>query len=281
MKVAGVQIDVALGDTAANQRVIREHLEQAQAAGARLVVFPECAWTGYCFDSLEDAREHAQPVPGPVTASLHADCARLGVHTVVGLLESAGPHVFNTAVLVGPDGLVARYRKVHLPYLGVDRFTSLGDEPFAVHAIEDLRIGINICYDASFPEGPRCLAIQGADLVVLPTNWPPGAAGVAEHVINTRAMENGVYFMAVNRVGTEGGFRFIGRSCLCGPDGETLARASDEQPQMFLADIDPERARRKRIVRVPDQHVIDRLADRRPEMYGALIQPHQLQRPGR
>jgi len=61
----------------------------------------------------------------------------------------------------------------------------------------------------------------------------------------------------------------------------SLARASDDQPQMFLADIDPQRARRKRIVRVPDQHVIDRLADRRPEMYGELIQPHQLERPGR
>ncbi|MEO1998418.1 MAG: carbon-nitrogen hydrolase family protein [Planctomycetaceae bacterium] len=281
MKVAGVQMDVALGDTAANHRLISQHLEQAAAAGARLVVFPECARTGYCFDSLEHAREHAQTVPGPATARLTEDCARWGVYSVVGLLESDGARVFNTAVLVGPDGLVARYRKVHLPYLGVDRFTSLGDEPFAVHDVDGVRIGINICYDASFPEGARSLAIQGADLVVLPTNWPPGAAAVAAHVINTRAMENGVYFMAVNRLGDEGGFRFIGQSCICGPDGQTLARASEDQEQMLLADIDPEHSRRKRIVRVPDQHIIDRMADRRPEMYADLVRSHHLQRPGR
>ena len=281
MKVAALQMDVVLGDSTANQHAISQRLEQAAAAGAELVVFPECAWTGYCFESLEHAREHAEPVPGPATLALARDCARWGVHTVVGLLEVSGTQVFNTAVLVGPEGLVARYRKVHLPYLGVDRFTSLGDEPFATHDIGGVRVGINICYDASFPEGPRSLAIQGADLIVLPTNWPPGAAAVAAHVINTRAMENGVYFAAVNRVGTEGGFQFIGQSCICGPDGETLARAGEDQEQMLLVDIDPERSRRKRIVRVPDQHVIDRMADRRPDMYADLVQPHQLQRPGR
>ena len=94
-------------------------------------------------------------------------------------------------------------------------------------------------------------------------------------------MENAVYFMAVNRVGFERGFRFIGQSSVCDPSGETLAQASKDQEEILYAEIDPAKARNKRIVRVSDKHQIDRLADRRPEMYGMLTEPHNLKRPGR
>jgi predicted amidohydrolase len=131
---------------------------------------------------------------------------------------------------------------------------------------------MSICYDGAFPEPSRAMALDGADLIVLPTNWPPGAECTAEFVINTRAMENNVYYMAVNRVGVERGFRFIGKSKICGPNGDVLALANHEDETILYAEIDPAKARRKRIIRVPGKHEIDRFADRRPEMYGRLVE---------
>ena len=136
-----------------------------------------------------------------------------------------------------------------------------------------MRLGMNICYDAAFPEPSRVLALAGADLLVLPTNWPPGAQCTAEFVINTRALENHIYFLAVNRVGTERGFEFIGKSKICDPSGRVLALAGPQDEQILYADVDPALARRKRVIRVPGKHEIDRFADRRPEMYGAIAKP--------
>ena len=95
-----------------------------------------------------------------------------------------------------------------LPYLGVDRFTTPGDRPFAVHEAAGMRIGMNICYDGGFPESARVLALLGADLVVLPTNWPPGAECMAGCVVNARAMENNIFYASCDRVGTERTFPF-------------------------------------------------------------------------
>jgi len=280
MKIAAVQMDVQIADVDANLDAMESRLREAASNGAKLVVLPECAVTGYCFDSLEEVRPFVQSIPGPATDRITALCADLQLFAVFGMLEAAGDHVFNAAVLTGPQGVIGSYRKVHLPYLGVDRFVSYGDRPFAVYDTGDLRIGMNICYDSAFPESSRCLALAGADLVALPTNWPPGAECVAGHVLNTRAMENGIYFVAANRVGEERGFRFIGLSRICGPDGSTLATAEADEETILYADIDPERSRLKRVVRSPGTHAIDRLADRRPEMYEAIIQPHSLERPG-
>lgn len=279
MKIAGVQMDVTLADVNRNLERMIERMRETTAAGARLTVFPECALCGYCFDSLEEARPHAQPIPGPATERIRAACAELGGYAIFGMLELDGAKLYNAAVLVGPTGVIGSYRKVHLPYLGIDMFTSFGDRPFAVHNAGELKVGMNICYDASFPEGARSLAILGADLIVLPTNWPPGSECTAASVINARAIENAVYFIAVNRVGSERGFDFIGRSKIADPGGQTLAEAEGASEEILYAEIDPARSRRKHIIRVPGKHEIDRLADRRPEMYGLLIQPHSLKSP--
>lgn len=287
MKIAGVQMDVALMDIPLNLQRMIAHLETAVAAGAKLVVFPECALCGYCFDSLAEAHPYAQRIPGPGTQAMADACRRLDCYAIFGLLEDATepgaalPKLFNAAALVGPAGLIGSYRKVHLPYLGIDMYTTHGDRPFAVHDAGGIQVGMNICYDASFPEGSRSLALLGADLIALPTNWPPGSECTAASIINARAIENAVYFIAVNRVGTERGFEFIGRSKIADPGGNTLAESCSLGEEILYAELDPVKSRRKHIIRVPGKHEIDRLADRRPEMYGLLTEPHGLPRPGR
>jgi predicted amidohydrolase len=272
-KIAGVQMDCRLGDKRLNLDRMRSGLGEAARQGAGLVVFPECALTGYAFESKDEARPHAETIPGTATEALAADCRRLGVWAVFGLLESdpSSGRLFNACALVSPDGLRASYRKVHLPFLGVDRFTTPGNRPFAVHDLGGLLIGMNICYDGSFPETARVLMLLGADLVVLPTNWPPGAISAVQYLIPARALENHVYYAAVNRVGEERGFRFIGQSRLVACTGDLLAAAGDAE-EIIYAEVDPAEARRKHLIKIPGKYEIDRVRDRRPEMYGPLCQ---------
>src|SRR5437762_8115744 len=116
-KIAAVQMDCRLADRAHNLRIVRDRLAEAggKDGGARLVVFPECILTGYSFESKEEAWPHAEPIPGPATDAVAADCRRLGVWAAFGLLERAGNALFNACALVGPDGSVLGYRKIHLP----------------------------------------------------------------------------------------------------------------------------------------------------------------------
>jgi predicted amidohydrolase len=274
IKIAGVQMDVTLGDVPANRSAILDRLARAADLGAKLVVFPECALTGYGFDSRDEARPHAEPIPGPSTEIIARACRERGVFVVFGLIERDGDRLFNACALVGPDGLVGSYRKVHMPSMGFDKLADPGDRPFAVHDIGGLRVGLQICYDGGFPEASRVQALLGADLIVLPTNWPRHAECAAEHQMATRAMENVVYTLAVNRVGEERGFRFIGRSSIHGVGGERLAFAGPDGEEIILAEIDPAKARQKRQVRVPGRHEIHRFADRRPEFYGPITAPN-------
>jgi predicted amidohydrolase len=273
-KVAGVQMDCRFGDKPHNLGVMRARLREAAAQGARLVVFPECILTGYGFQNLEEAQPLAETIPGPSSLTIAADCQSLNVWAVYGLLERdpTTGHLFNACALVGPDGVAGGYRKVHLPCLGVDRFVTGGDRPFAVHDLGGLRIGINICYDGSFPEAARVLALLGADLVVLPTNWPTNAAKTAEYLVPARALENHIYYLAVNRIGEEQGFRFIGGSRAAHFSGDLLACAGEGE-EIIFAGIDPEQARQKRIVHIPGAYEVDRVGNRRPEMYGPLVAP--------
>jgi predicted amidohydrolase len=296
MKIAGVQMDIRIGDVPGNLARMADRHREAARNGAKLVVFPECAVPGYCFTGVDEALPFAEPIPGPSVTAIHAVCRETDTLCVFGMLERAdsvdgSPRLFNAAVLVGPSGLIGAYRKTHLPFLGIDMHTAYGDRPFAVHnaavhnagshAASDLNIGLLICYDAAFPEATRSLGLAGADIVCLPTNWPPGSELVAEHVINARALENNLYYIAVNRVGDERGFTFIGQSKIADPVGRTLAYANHNREEILYADIDPLAARNKHLVRRPGEHEIHRLADRRPELYGDLIQPHSLASPGR
>jgi len=270
LKIAAVQMDVTLADKPANLARITKALEETTRQGAQLTIFPECSITGYCFESLEEALPFGERVPGPSCEQVAAACTQFDCHAIVGFLERDGERLYNACALIGPGGIVGSYRKIHLPFLGVDRFTTPGDRPFAAHAMGDARIGMNICYDSAFPESARCLALDGADLIALPTNFPTGAECMAEHVVNTRAMENKVFYACVNRVGIERGFPFIGHSKICDTSGRIMATAPHADEAILYAELDLEQARNKRIVRVPDKHIIDRFADRRPEMYDRL-----------
>lgn len=271
VQIAVAQIDIAFGDRERNLARMIQVLEESAAKGARLVLFPEAALAGYCYDSLAEARPQAEPIPGPSTQRMAAACRQFRCHAIYGLLEADGDRVFNACVLVGPEGVVGSYRKIHLPFLGVDRFTTPGDRPFAVHEAAGMRIGMNICYDGGFPESSRVLALLGADLIVLPTNWPPGAQCMAGCAVNTRAMENNVFYAACDRVGDERGFPFIGLSKICDPSGRVLAEAAHDREEILHAQIDVAAARQKKIIRRPKLHEIDRMRDRRPEFYGELV----------
>jgi 5-aminopentanamidase len=273
-RVAAVQMEPKLGLLDHNLEQIRRRLAEAVGAGSHLVVFPECALSGYGFSSREEGLKHAVSTDSASVRAIIDDCRRHQCFCIFGMLERDGARLFNACLLTGPEGLVAGYRKVHLPFLGIDMFADPGDRPFAVHDAGGLRIGMHICYDGAFPEPARVLTLLGADLLVLPTNWPTHSECAAEHVIPTRAMENTVYVMAVNRVGVESGFRFIGASSIVDPAGRRLAYAGAESEEVLLADVDPELARRKRLVRVPGRHEVNRIADRRPRFYEPIVAPN-------
>ncbi len=246
VRVAAVQMDPKLGEMGRNLSVIVDRLRQAASAGASLVVFPECALSGYGFGSRDEAMGHAETIPGPSLGTIVETCRRDEVFCVVGMLERDGHRLYNACALVGPGGVIGSYRKVHLPFLGVDRFADPGDRPFAVHEAGGVRVGMHICYDGAFPETARVLTLLGADLIVLPTNWPTHSESQAEHMMPCRAMERNVVFaMAVNRVGEESGFAFIGRSSIVDTSGNPLARASADREEILYADIDPARARQE------------------------------------
>ncbi len=273
IKVAGVQMDIRIGDAPANLRAMRERLQVATQDGAELTVFPECTTTGYCFESLAEAKTVAQPLLGPNFQAVQQMCVEFQTRVVFGFLELAGEQVFNGLALVGPTGLLGSYRKIHLPFLGVDRFTTPGDRALGVIELADMRVGLNICYDCSFPEAARVLMIRGADLIALPTNWPPTSGLTADLIPNARALENHLYFMAVNRIGTERGISFIGKSKICDPAGRNLVFADHANEEILFAEIDPQRARQKHLVNIPGVHEVHRVRDRRPEVYGPLVEP--------
>jgi len=281
MRIAVVQMDVSLGNPEANLSRMRTLLAESRAQGARLTLFPECALTGYCFQDLEEARQFGQSIPGPATEQFQKDLQGLGGGVVFGMIESHSTGIYNAAVLVTGEGVQASYRKIHLPFLGIDQYATAGDHPFAVTEFEGIRLGISICYDSAFPESMRCLMLAGADLFLLPTNFPSGADVMTDFVLRTRALENKVYFACSNRIGEERGWQFIGESQIVDPGGQWIAKADRNVETILYADIDPELSRNKRVGRSTIVAALDRMADRRPEFYSSLTEPHEFKKPGR
>lgn len=272
MVVGVAQTRPTLGDLERNLAGCESTLEGAAAAGCALVVLTECALTGYLFERPEDALQVAEEIPGPSMDVLVRACGRLGLHAVVGLLERDGDLLRNTAVLVGPDGVVGRYRKTHLPHLGVDRFVTPGDGPYEPFDTPLGSIGIAICYELRFPEIARSYALAGADLLAHPTNWPSAVPSVGEFVTLTRAFENRVFLLTADRVGREGWAEYGGWSQIVDPLGRRLAKAEEGKESLVTAQIDVREARVKDLVPRPGEYEVRLFDDRRAELYGALAE---------
>lgn len=271
MKVACVQANVVFGDPIANaQRVVRE-LERLGSAGVQLAVFPEAFLTGYCVDSQASAGCIALPRDAGVFDELAQAVNLTSVTTILGFAETDGEFLYNTAALLEPGKEPRFYRKTHLPELGLDKFVRGGDE-LPVFDTHLGRIGILICFDLRHPEAARALALAGAEIIALPTNWPEGAEVSAEHVAIARASENRVFVVTCNRVGAEHGFSFIGRSKIVDVSGAVLASAGGGE-ETIIADLDLSKARIKRNVMIPGKYETTVFDSRRPELYGILTEP--------
>jgi predicted amidohydrolase len=172
VRVAGAQIDIGLADKAGNLHKALNCCREAAEKDARVVIFPELTLTGYNIDDTAEIPPLAESVPGPATNEIQKICQDLDILVLFGLIEHAGSEFYNSAVLIDPGGVAGNYRKIHLPYLGGDRFLTPGNRPFTVCETRYGRLGWIICYDGSFPECARILALQGAEMVALCTNWP-------------------------------------------------------------------------------------------------------------
>jgi predicted amidohydrolase len=268
--VASIQMRPEVGNKAGNLRRSIELITQAAARGASLVVLPELANTGYAFESREEAFQLAEPVDGGESVGQWLEAAqRLGIHLVAGMAERCGAKLFNSAVMLGPQGLLGTYRKLHL--WGDERvFFEDGDAGLPVVHTPLGRIASLICYDGWFPEAYRLLAVQGADLVCMPTNWvpmpgqPAGRHAMATTLAMANAHANGIAIVCANRVGTERGQEFIGQSLIVGSDGWPLAGpASIHEEEILTARVNLRTARRARQLNAFN-HV---LRDRRSDVY--------------
>jgi len=278
--IACAQIDCVLGDPATNRKKIIASIRTAAEREAHLLIFPECALTGYAFNSLEEAIPFAEKPDGPSSQAIAETCRDTKAYAIVGFIEADGDKFYNAAMLVGPDGVVGSYRKVHMPFIGIDRFLTPGDRPFQVFDLPFGKVGVNICYDISFPESARVLKLLGAELIALITNWPTAAWRSPAFVANSRALENHVFYAAVDRVGTERGWQFIGRSKVIDCNGDTLAEAGADAEELLAVPVELHEANNNHIVNVAGAYEVDRLNDRRPDFYepisdSTLVLPKQ------
>ena len=273
--IACAQIDCLLGQPGTNLNQIISLIRAAAERDAKLVMFPECALTGYAYESLEEAIRFAEAANGPSANAIAEACRETNAYAIVGFLEADGNNYYNAAMLVGPEGVVGNYRKTHLPFIGIDRFLTPGDRAYQVFDLPFGKVGMNICYDISFPEPARALKLMGAELIALITNWPTAAWRSPEFVANTRALENHLFYAATDRVGTERGWNFIGRSKVVDCNGDTLTEAGAQDEELLVVAIDFQEANNNRIVNVPGAYEVDRLNDRRPELYSVISERGQ------
>lgn len=272
MRLACLQSNVVLGDQVANGYAAARQLEALSEVD--VAVFPEAFLTGYCESEFIRASAIAISRADKSIRLLEEASQDLNIVTVVGFAERTDEGLLhNTAALFERDRPTRFYRKTHIPELGLDKCVTPGKE-LPVFETSHGRIGILICFDLRHPEPSRVLALRGADVIVLPTNWPEGAEVSAEHMGIARAAENRVFVACCNRVGEENGFRFIGHSKIIGPSGEVLAAAGHSE-EVILAEINVKEARQKRRVMIPGVYETTAFESRRPELYGDIVLPIQ------
>lgn len=274
VRIAVAQYEPHVGELDGNLAQAFRWATAAATEGADLIVLPELASSGYVFSDADEAQRCAEdPDEGPTVRALRDVCAAHGCHVVAGLNERDGDCRHNSAVLVGPAGRLATYRKLHLYYDEQSWFRA-GDEL----PIVDLpfgRVGIIICYDLWFPEPARALALAGAEVIAVPTNWVASFKRTVwddrgycqgNYVAMATAAQNGVVMACADRIGVERAVTFIGASIIVGADGWPVAGpASKADEELLIAEVDLDSVNRAR-QRTPRNHL---LTDRRPDAYRA------------
>ena len=267
MRIALIQ-HAAGPDIAANLSRAELAVRRAAADGARLVVFPELAFTPFYPQQPPevDVRTLAEPVPGPITERFQGLARELGVVMVLNLFERDGDTTYDCSPVIDANGtLLGRTRMVHIteyPCFHERQYYAPSDLGAPVFATAVGRVGVAICYDRHFPEYMRALALGGADLVVVPQagvidEWPEG---LFEGEMQTAAFQNGYFIALCNRVGGERHLTFAGESFVCGPDGDVIARAPKGVEAQLLVDLNLGAAAKSHARRVL-------LHDRRPDLY--------------
>lgn len=280
VRIACIQMEPRVGQKAANVAKSLELIATAARKGAKLVVLPELANSGYVFESREEAFALAEQVPGgPTTQAWSKAAEEFGLTIVAGIAERDGTKLYNSAAIIGPEGYIGTFRKVHL-WNEENLFFEPGNLGFPVFATPIGRIGAMICYDGWFPEGHRLLALQGADLICIPTNWVPipGQDPKREAMANILCMaaahSNSVFIAAADRVGTERGQPFLGESLIVSYTGWPVAGpASRTDEEIIYAEVNLSDARRKRNWNEYNQVLRDRRKDVYDEMLGSGANP--------
>jgi len=265
-RVACCQVPLHIGDTDGNRVAARTAIEQAAGDGAQLVVLPELASSGYVFANRSELVSLAEPRDGPSITEWANLATAFGVTIVAGFPEAAGDAVYNSAAVVDPTGLRGVYRKAHLWDTENAVFDRADDLPLLVDT-EHGRIGVMICYDVEFPEWVRAVALEGADLLCAPVNWPllprPEGERPTELVrVLAGAGMNRMPIAVCDRAGVERGQNWIGGSVITDADGYPLAIAEFGKPGNITADVDLAESRIKKFNEHNDVH-----GDRRTDLY--------------
>jgi len=268
------KISVALGqfspkqcDKDHNIRTMKEWVGKARRLNVDLVIFPELSLTGYiCRDLFYTL---AEPIDGPSIKEMEKIARDNNIHVIFGFPEQARSEgiIYNSCALIGAEGLLGCYRKMHLPTATIfeeKRYFRPGYEPAVVNTSLG-RIGLTICYDLFFPEIVRLLVADGAQLVACVSVSPGVRRDYFETFTKARAMENSVFLAYVNRVGIEDGVQFWGGSHLLNPNGEVLVRAKYDVEDFVVAQVDYDDLRRVRAF-------LPTLRDLRPDLLERLAE---------
>ncbi len=276
-RVAAIQYEPTLGKKEQNVVDLLRLVEEAAQQQARLIVLPEMGTTGCCWLSRSEIAPYVEPIPGPTTARFTELAARYNCYIALGLpeVDPATNLYYNTQVLIGPDGPIGRYRKVHSS-ISDPRWARDGDLGFPVWDTPLGRLAGVISTDMQFFEAARLEALYQADVLMLSCNWSLDRC--PSNWWMTRAFENGVYLVAANRYGFERETQFQGGSCVINPDGTPQSSLFSGNGAVY-GEIDLKRCRDKRW-RDPQGRLLgDRLADRQPRFYADLASNTYLSEP--
>jgi predicted amidohydrolase len=268
-RVAAIQYEPTMGEKEKNVDDLLRLVEEAAQHDARLIVVPEMATTGYCWESRSEIAPHVEPVPGPTTDRFQRLATTYNCFIAIGLpeVDPATDVYYNSLILLGPEGIVGTYRKIH-SYMSEPRWARDGDLGLPVWETSIGRLAPLICMDAEYFEAARIPALLGADILLFPTNWfdekCPSSWWMA------RAFENRLYLIAANRYGVERGIQFSGGSCILNPDG-TIQHYLDNGEGIVYGEVDLSCSRNKSWGSPGAEPVGDCLADRRPGEYMTLV----------